>query len=112
MLTTILAFIQAAPAAPAFPSPLTEYGVPTGILGLVLYVWREGRKDREIERLAREVERQAQEERYASLAEDFRKIVQENTASNVALRESNTAANAALRELVMSLVGRASSGAN
>lgn len=84
-MLALLTLIQA--AAPAVPSPLAEYGIPGGIVGLVLYVWREGRKDREQERKDREVERKAQEDRYAALASDFRAIVQENTASNVALRE-------------------------
>ena len=72
----LLALIQ----AQAEPS-LTGYGVSTGIAGLVIYLWRQDRKDRDVERTA-------QEARYSELAADFRKIVQENTAAITSLKDT------------------------
>ena len=73
----ILALIQAQAADPS----LTGYGVSTGIAGLVIYLWRQDRKDRDTERAAQEV-------RYSELAADFRKIVQENTAAITSLKDT------------------------
>jgi hypothetical protein len=60
---------------------IPQAGVSTGVAGLVIYFWRQDRKDRE-------TERDAQEKRYQMLAEDFRMIVQENTTAITSLRES------------------------
>jgi hypothetical protein len=51
---------------------IPEYGIPTGVAGLVLWFWRQDRSDRMRER-------EAQEKRHHELAEDFRRIVQDNT---------------------------------
>lgn len=59
-------------------SALPEYGIPTGLAGLVLYFWRQDRKDRALEQAKAE-------ERHAALAADFRTIVQENTQAIDAL---------------------------
>ena len=74
----LLALIQ---AQATDPTSLTGYGVSSGIAGLVIYFWRQDRKDRDVERAAQEV-------RYAELAGDFRKIVQENTAAITSLRDT------------------------
>jgi len=60
---------------------MTGYGISTGIAGLVIYLWRQDRKDRDTERAL-------QETRYAELAGDFRRIVQENTAAITSLKDS------------------------
>ncbi len=76
MLILLLLLIQT-----TAPGAIPEYAIPAGTAGLVLWFWRQDRRDRE-------VERKAQEERYAALAEDFRKIVQESTEAVVELREA------------------------
>jgi hypothetical protein len=76
MLHTVFAFLQ----AQGTPS-LTEYGVSTGIAGFVIYLWRQDRKDRDVERKAQDV-------RYSELAADFRRIVQDNTAAITSLKDA------------------------
>jgi hypothetical protein len=56
------------------PAIIPEYGIPTGIAGLVLWFWRQDRKDRA-------EEKKADAARYEALSQDFRHIVQDNTAA-------------------------------
>jgi hypothetical protein len=76
MLSLLCMFLQTGSG-----TSIPEYGVSTGIAGFVIYLWRQDRKDRDIER-------KLQEQRYQTLAEDFRRIVQDNTAAITSLKDS------------------------
>lgn len=54
--------------------PAPEYVASTGLAGLVLYFWRQDRRDRAEEKKAEAV-------RFEGVAKDFRTIVQDNTAA-------------------------------
>lgn len=56
-------------------------GISTGMASLVLYFWRQDRKDRA-------EERKAADERHQVLAKDFKEIVQGNTIAMTRLTDS------------------------
>jgi hypothetical protein len=62
------------------PSPVADYLTQGGIVGFLGWLlWQNSKANREAQAKS--------DARYEELAKDFRQIVQENTASNVALRE-------------------------